>query len=104
MADEPKITRILSDESDRLVSIGEEPPIRHEVKGFHRGKALDLWNNLIDRGFACSIKHLGGFYFVEVPVGLQGDPCYQQNAVIQTLALNAGCKTIQTGHTLRIVG
>lgn len=99
-----KGTEIVRDDGDKHVEIGEEQPVRHQVRGFDRDTALHLWYALVEKRFACSIKHLGGFYFVEVPVGLQGDPCYQQTAVIQTLAERAGCRTMQTGHTLRIIG
>ena len=98
-----KGVEIIRDETNHVVDVVEETP-KVMVKGISRDKAFDLFHTLTEKGFACSVKHLGGWFFVEVPVGLRGDPCYQQDAVIQTLAKRAGCDTIQTGNTLRIIG
>lgn len=98
-----KGVEIIKDETSRVVDVGEEPP-KVTVKGISRDVALDLFFSLVERGFAVSVKHLGGWYFIEVPIGLRGDPCYGRAAEIQTLAQRAGCQTIQTGQTLRIIG
>jgi len=100
---EEKGVEIIRDESGGIVDVRDETP-KVNVKGISQTVALDLFFTLVDKGFACSVKHLGGWYFVEVPIGLRGDPCFGQAAVIQTLASRAGLQTIQTGSTLRIIG
>jgi hypothetical protein len=74
------------------------------IPGLPRHVAFSIFRRLEEKKFAVSLKHLGGFYFIEVPVTLIGDPCYGQNAEIQTIALNAGVRCVQTGPTLRIIG
>jgi hypothetical protein len=98
------MTEIVKDESGGVIDVDGATPPKVTVKGISRDVALDLWYGLVRKGYACSIKHLGGWYFVEVPIGLRGDPCFGQDAEIQTLAERAGCKAIQTGNTLRIIG
>jgi hypothetical protein len=100
MSDEVEILR---DKTGGIVDVSDGTP-RARVKGISKAAALDLFFRLTEKGYAVSVKHLGGYYFVEVPVGLVGDPCYGQTAEIQTLAKRAGCQTIQTGNTLRIIG
>jgi hypothetical protein len=101
MADEPEIIR---DNTNKYVDVTGGPKVKHRVRGLPRDKALDIFQALVDLGFACSVKHLGGYYFVEVPVGLIGDPCYLQNAAVQQIAFQAGAATLQTGETLRVIG
>ena len=94
----------MSENPGEIIEIMEDQPFRHQVHGLPLDKAMELFGTLCGWGFACSIKHMGGWYFIEVPVGLRGDPCFHQTPKVQTLAFNAGCKTIQTGHTLRVIG
>lgn len=98
------MTEIVRDESDHTVEIPLERGVSARVKGYSVEKAMELFGTLCAWKFACAVKHLGGYYFVEVPVGLRGDPCYQEVPRIMELAHNAGLKTLQTGQTLRIIG
>lgn len=81
-----------------------ENTVKHKVRGLPRDAAMHLFNMIVEKGYAVSVKHMGGFYFIEVPVRLVGDPAYRQEAEIQALAFRAGCSTLQTGSTLRIIG
>lgn len=69
-----------------------------------RQRALDIFNVITGLGFACSIKHLRGYYFIEVPVRLRGDKAFNAEAEITQLVERAGLRTLQTGMTLRIIG
>lgn len=69
-----------------------------------RDKALEIFGILSGMGYAVSVKHLRGYFFIEVPVRLRGDKCYGKEAEIAQLVERAGLRTIQTGQTLRIIG
>jgi hypothetical protein len=85
------------------VDLSDEQFKAPELPGMPRDIAFTLFHMLVDRKYAVSLKHLGGYYFIEVPVALRGDPCYGRQAEIIALASNAGCEAIQTGPTMRII-
>ena len=96
---------IIKDDGDKSVEIQtRETPSKVQVKGISRDAAFSIFNTFVERGYAASVKHLGGYFFVEVPVALRGDPCFGQEAEIANAARRAGLQTIQTGNTLRIIG
>lgn len=82
----------------------DRPVQAREIPGMPRDAAFRMFDMLVANRYAVSIKHIGGFYFIEVPVGLRGDPAYGKQAEIQTLSERAGYRCLQTGQTLRIVG
>ncbi len=77
-----------------------EPP----TSGISRDAAMSMFVMLTNLGYGCAIKHLRGYYYIEVPVRLNGDKAYHKEAEISALAFRAGYVTMQSGHTLRIIG
>jgi hypothetical protein len=67
-------------------------------------KAIEIFGVFAGIGYAVSIKHVKGKFYVEVPVTLKGDPAYGKQAEIMEIAVRGGFTAVQTGHTLRIVG
>lgn len=69
-----------------------------------QGEAMSIFNVLVGKGYACSVKHVQGRFYIEVPVTLRGDPAYGRQSEIMELAIRGGFDAIQTGQVLRIVG
>ena len=76
----------------------------HDQFRMTKDRAMEIFNILSGIGYAVSIKHLGGYYFIEVPVRLKGDPAHGREGEIIALAARGGFVAIQTGRTLRIRG
>ncbi len=67
-----------------------------------RDRALDIFTLLSGIGYAVSVKHIRGNYYVEVPVRLVGDKAHNKDAEITTLMMQGGYTVLQAGNLLRI--
>lgn len=67
-----------------------------------KDRALEIFNLLAGIGYAVSVKHIRGNYYVEVPVRLVGDKAYNAEAEISAIAFQGGFTAIQAGKLLRI--
>lgn len=72
------------------------------VKPLTRDRALEIFNLLTAQGYAVSVKHIRGDFYVEVPVRLRGDKAYGKEVEITELVSRAGYQCVRAGMLLRI--
>lgn len=72
------------------------------VAPLSKDRAMDVFTTLVAQGYAVSVKHVRGNFYVEVPVRLRGDKAYGQEAEIMALMSRAGYQCVQAGSLLRI--
>lgn len=83
------------------VKVGHDR-IKNPGKPISRDRALEIFALLCGLGYAASVKHIKGNYYVEVPVRLQGDRAYMKEAEIMEIATRGGFTAVQAGNLLRI--
>ena len=88
----------------RLVGTVMEKGIQNggPIRPLTKDRALDIFSILSGIGYGCSVKHLRGNYYVEVPVRLRGDMAYHKESEIISIAKRGGFEALQAGNLLRI--